>query len=135
MLARPGPGKWSVQELVIHLADSEAIAIDRMKRVITEDNPTLLRADEQAYVDRLHCDAQDLEDAITLFDMNRRQFTRVLCELDDSEFERVGTHNGELGRITLAELVENYSKHLDHHLQRLEQIRGRIIGTEGETAE
>lgn len=126
-LARPGPGKWSIQELVIHLADGDAIAIDRMKRVIAEDNPTLLRADEQAYVDRLHCDAQDLQDAITLFDVNRRQFARVLRELDDSEFERVGIHNAELGRITLAGLVENYSKHLDHHLQRLEQIRRNIV--------
>ncbi len=127
MLARPGPGKWSIQELVIHLADGDAIAIDRMKRVITEDNPTLLRADEQAYVDRLHCDAQDLEDAVMLFDLNRRQFARVLRRLDDSEFERAGTHNGELGRITLAGLVENYSKHLDHHLQRLGQIRRNIV--------
>ena len=128
MLARPGPGKWSIQELVIHLGDSDAIAIDRMKRVITEDNPTLLRADEQAYVDRLHCDAQDLQDAITLFELNRRQFARVLRQLDDSEFERVGSHNAQLGRITLAGLVETYSKHLGRHLQRLEQIRRRIIG-------
>ena len=125
-LVKPGPGKWSAQELVIHLADSDAIAIDRMKRVITEDNPTLLRADEQAYVDRLHCDAQDLQDAVTLFELNRRQFARVLRQLNDSEFERVGTHNAELGRITLAELIENYSKHLDHHLQRLEQIRANL---------
>ena len=127
-LAKPEPGKWSIQELVIHLADGDAIAIDRMKRVIAEDNPTLLRADEQAYVDRLHCNAQDLQDAVTLFDLNRRQFARVLRQLDDSEFERVGTHNGELGRITLGGLVKNYSKHLDHHLQRLEQIRRNIIG-------
>ena len=127
LLARPGPGKWSIQELVIHLVDSDAIAIDRMKLVITEDNPTFLRADEQTYVDNLHCEAQDIEDAITLFELSRRQFSRVLRQLADSQFERFGTHNGELGRITLAELVENYSKHLDHHLQRLEQIRRKII--------
>jgi uncharacterized damage-inducible protein DinB len=125
-LARPGPGKWSAQELVVHLTDVDAIAIDRMKRVITEDNPTLLRADEQAYVDRLHCDAQDLQDAVTLFDLNRRQFTRVLRRLDDSQFERVGTHDGELGWITLTELVRTYSEHLDRHLRRLEQIRANL---------
>ena len=39
LIARPGPVDWSIQELVIHLADSDAIAIDRMKRILTEDNP------------------------------------------------------------------------------------------------
>ena len=125
-LRRPGPGKWSPQELIVHLADADAIAIDRMKRVIAEDSPPLLRADEQAYVDRLHYDAQDLHDAVELFDVNRRQFARVLRRLEDSEFERVGIHDGELGRITLAGLIENYSKHLGHHLQRLKEIRSRI---------
>jgi hypothetical protein len=53
LIAHRGPGDWSIQELVIHLADSDAIAIDRMKRILTEDNQPLLDADETAYVDRL----------------------------------------------------------------------------------
>lgn len=42
LLAKPGPGAWSIQQLVLHVVDSDAIAIDRMKRILTEDNPTLL---------------------------------------------------------------------------------------------
>jgi uncharacterized damage-inducible protein DinB len=53
LTARPGPGNWSILELVLHLADSDGISIDRMKRMLTEDNPSLLYADETAYVDRL----------------------------------------------------------------------------------
>ena len=34
LTARPGPGDWSILELVIHLADSDSIAIDRMKRML-----------------------------------------------------------------------------------------------------
>ena len=127
-LTRPCPGKWSIQEEVVHLADTDAIAINRMKRVVAEDNPTLLRADEQAYVDQLHCDAQDLDDAILLFNLNRHQFARVLRELNVSQFDRVGTHNGELGRITLAGLLENYSEHLDIHLERVKRIRANLKG-------
>jgi uncharacterized damage-inducible protein DinB len=48
LTARPGPGDWSILENVIHLADSDAISIDRMKRMLAEDNPTLLYADETA---------------------------------------------------------------------------------------
>ncbi len=42
LTARPGPGDWSILELVIHLTDSDSIAIDRMKRMLTEGEPPLL---------------------------------------------------------------------------------------------
>src|SRR5271165_5273561 len=88
LLARPGPGDWSIQELVIHLVDSDAISIDRMKRILTEDNPPLLYADETAYVERLHSHDQDLEDALVLFEAGRRQWARVLRRLPGEAFLR-----------------------------------------------
>jgi uncharacterized damage-inducible protein DinB len=114
--ARPGPGEWSIQEVVIHLVDSDAIAIDRMKRMIIEDNPPLLYADESAYTKLLHCHEQSLEDALTLFEVGRRQFARVLRKLPDEAFRRKGTHN-KSGEKTVGGLVANYVKHVDDHLK------------------
>src|SRR3954471_2833261 len=114
--ARPGPGAWSALEVVIHLADSDAISIDRMKRILTEDNPPLLYAHESAYVERLHTHEQDLEDALVLFEVGRRQWARVLRRLPDEAFLREGTHNRK-GRVTLGELVAGYVQHLDYHLE------------------
>src|SRR5439155_23241312 len=74
LTARPGPGEWSILEVVVHLTDSDAISIDRMKRMLTEDNPQLLYADETAYVDCLRTHDQDVGDALTLFEVGRRQF-------------------------------------------------------------
>jgi uncharacterized damage-inducible protein DinB len=125
LVAHPGPGDWSIQELVIHLADSDGIAIDRMKRIITEDNPSLLYADETAYVDRLFHDEQSLEDALTLFDVGRRQWSRVLRLLPDEAFTRQGTHN-RAGVLTVGRMIEGYSKHLDHHLVFLKAKRERL---------
>jgi hypothetical protein len=42
LTARPGPVEWSVLEVVVHLADSDCITIDRMKRILVEDEPPLL---------------------------------------------------------------------------------------------
>src|SRR5262249_36096312 len=78
LVARPGPGKWSILEVVVHLTDSDEICIDRMKRMLTEDNPPLIYADETAYVDNLFTHDQSLEDALTIFEVGRRQFARVL---------------------------------------------------------
>lgn len=123
--ARPGPGTWSIQEVIIHLADSDAIAIDRMKRILSEDNPPLLYADETAYVERLFTHDQSLDDALTLFEVGRRQFARVLRKLPAEAFERVGTHNRR-GKVSLAEMVRGYIDHVDHHLKFVREKRARL---------
>jgi uncharacterized damage-inducible protein DinB len=119
--ARPGPGKWSIQEVIIHLVDSDDIAIDRMKRMLTEDNPALLYADETAYIDRLHPHEQDLEDALTFAEINRRQFARTLRKLPPDSFSRQGTHNRR-GPVTVAQMLASYVRHIDDHL---EFVRGK----------
>jgi uncharacterized damage-inducible protein DinB len=116
LTARPGPGAWSILEVVIHIADSDAISIDRMKRILTEDNPPLLYADETAYVARLHTHEQDLEDALTLLEVGRRQWARVLRLLPDEAFARTGQHNRR-GPVALGAMVASYIKHIDDHLK------------------
>jgi uncharacterized damage-inducible protein DinB len=125
LTARPGPGKWSILELILHLTDSDAIAIDRMKRMLIEDNPPLLYADETAYVDRLCSHEQSLEDALILFEVGRRQFARVLRGLPDEAFERRGTHNRR-GPMTVGGMVKDYIEHMDHHLKFLYDKRARL---------
>jgi uncharacterized damage-inducible protein DinB len=125
LTARPGPGDWSILELVTHLADSDYISIDRMKRMLTEDDPPLLYADESAYVRRLASHDQSLEDALTLFEVGRRQFARVLRTLPDEAFERRGIHNRR-GVLTVGGSVEDYIKHTDHHLAFLVAKRSRL---------
>jgi hypothetical protein len=120
--ARPGPGQWSIQEVVVHLADSDAISIDRMKRILTEDDPPLLNADETAYTDRLFCHDQSLEDALTLFQVGRRQFARVLRKLPDAAFLRKGKHNLR-GDLSVGGLVGDYIEHVNSHVDFIRRKR------------
>lgn len=116
LTARPGPGDWSIQEVILHLADSDAIAVDRMKRMLTEDDPPLLYADEKAYAARLFPHAQSLDDALTLLETGRRQWARVLRLLPDEAFLRTGRHNRR-GTVTVGGLVADYVAHIDDHLR------------------
>jgi hypothetical protein len=93
--------------------------------MLTEDNPSLLYADETAYVDRLFSHDQSLEDALTLFEVGRRQFARVLRKLPDAAFERHGTHNRR-GRVTVGEMVKDYIEHVHSHLKFLYGKRERL---------
>ncbi len=65
--ARPGPGAWSIAELVAHMVDSDSVGIERMKRVIAEENPTLQAYDQDAWIVRLDSQSMPVADGVALF--------------------------------------------------------------------
>ena len=113
--AFPVPGTWSIQQIVVHLNDADAVGIDRMKRVAAMEGPLLMGYDENAFTERLHYEAQPVGETLELFDLNRRLWAITLRALPDEAFERFGIHS-ERGKLTLAELVKDYIRHLEHHL-------------------
>jgi uncharacterized damage-inducible protein DinB len=123
--ARPGPGEWSVTELVVHMLDSDLVVADRMKRVIAEESPTLLAYDECAFNKRLAAQDQPVDEALAFFAANRKWMARLLRACSDSDFARAGTHT-ERGRETLADMVAIYTAHLDHHLKFLYAKRANL---------
>ena len=125
LLAFPVPGTWSIQQIVIHLMDSDLIGIDRMKRIIAEDNPLLIGYDETKFSQALFYDQQSAEAAVTMVEMARREFTKVLRKLPEETFSRSGIHN-ETGKVTLGEMVGKYVHHLDHHLRFIHEKRAKL---------
>jgi uncharacterized damage-inducible protein DinB len=118
-------GKWSIQQIVIHMADSDAIGVHRMKRVIAEERPLLIGYDETAFANKLMYDEQSAEAAVTLFDLNRRELAKVLRRLPDEAFDRWGVHN-EHGKVTLGEFVEMYAGHLANHMTFIRAKRAKL---------
>ncbi len=88
--AGPEVGRWTIQQVAIHLADAEAALADRMRRVIAEDDPVLQAWDENRFAERLMYSEQSVQDAAALVVLTRRQLGRVLRELPDDVFERSG---------------------------------------------
>lgn len=130
LLATPVPGTWSIQQIVLHLMDSDLIAADRMKRIIAEETPTIIGYDQSAFAAKLHYDKLDAAVAAEVFRLNRQLMTAILRLLPDSAFERSGMHN-ERGRVTLAQMVEMYVWHLSHHVgfvKHKRQLLGKPVG-------
>lgn len=120
--ARPVPGKWSTLEVVCHLADFDPILADRMKRVIAEDKPALLGADEGRFAAALHYHERDVEEEMAIIDNTRRQLARILGKLPAEALNRVGVHN-ERGPRTLEQLLTTAINHIPHHVKFIQEKR------------
>ncbi len=121
--ARPGPGAWSIAELVVHLMDADLVMADRIKRVLAETNPTLQAFAEDAWQARFG--ALPMAEALALLVASRRWITRILESAADADFARVGTHT-QAGTLSLAALVAGAVGHVDHHLRFLYTKRGKL---------
>src|ERR1043166_1118338 len=73
LLMRPIAGKWSTLEVVAHLADFDPIIADRMKRVIAEEAPTLVGADENRFAAALNYHDRDVTEELTIIETTRSQ--------------------------------------------------------------
>lgn len=126
LLAFPVPGTWSIQQIILHLMDSDLIAADRMKRVAAEDHPTLIGYNETAFAKNLAYEDVSAQDAAEIFRLNRRMTAELLRRLPDAAFKRTGLHN-ERGEVTLEQLLDTYTGHLDHHVKFIKEKR-QLLG-------
>ena len=114
--AYPVPRTWSIAEITIHLMDSDLVLSDRMKRVIAEDNPTLIGFDESAFARNLFYNRLDPHAAVDIFNRNRLFMCSILEHLPETAYQRVGTHN-QRGKITLGAMLQTCISHLEHHIK------------------
>jgi hypothetical protein len=122
ILSRPIPGKWSTQEVVSHLADTEVYFTDRIERTIALDRPLLMGVDERPYPERLDYQAFDLGEQLALFAALRRHAARILRMQPPETWRRTAVHS-ETGLVTLRQLVFQAVRHLRHHLPFIAEKR------------
>ena len=130
LLAFPVPGTWSIQQIILHLMDSDLIGADRMKRVAAEEEPTLVGYNETAFANRLGYEHLSVRDAAEIFRLNRLMTAEILRRLPPAAFQRTGQHT-ERGKVTLEELLAGYVEHVDHHLKFIREKRkllGKLMG-------
>ena len=118
---RPGPGTWSAREIVHHLADSEMTSAIRLRRLIAEDNPTIVGYDQEAFAVRLHYD-RPIAASLEAFRWARVSTAEILDQLTDEEWARAGTHS-ESGPYTVERWLEIYAEHAVKHAAQIRRAR------------
>jgi uncharacterized damage-inducible protein DinB len=121
---RPAEGEWAIVEVTAHLADTEERTLDRIRRMLDEDAPTLPPYDPHALSVTRQYIRMDVAAEADRYAGLRRETLELLVSLDDAGWSRVG-HHGEHGTITVQELVAHTAgEDADHYAQIARLIPG-----------
>lgn len=119
---KPGPDKWSIHEIIVHLADAEMIGVHRMKRVLAETTPMLTLYDQDGWARSLSYSELDAGQYLQLFRLLRESMLPVLKRAEEADWQRIGIHE-EAGPLTLSQLLQRYVNHVRDHLAQMERVR------------
>jgi hypothetical protein len=121
-LRRPeAPGKWSVIQVIQHLADSELVFGFRMRMVLTEDRPPLQGYDQDIWASELGYGDAQLDLALWQLRGLRIPNLRLCRTLSQKQLDRVGIHS-ERGPESVGHLVRLMAAHDLVHRRQIERI-------------
>lgn len=118
-------GKWSIRQVVRHLADAEIVWGWRFRLVFAQDRPEITGFDQDAWSDRLHYDLAPLDDALNEFSALRRTHLRLLESASPPDLARFGVH-AERGEENVAHMMKMNAGHDLLHLRQIERIRAIV---------
>lgn len=118
----PAPGKWSVRQVIAHIADSEMVGAHRFRQIIAEENPTLVAYDQEAWARNLDYARRKPKQSLESFRRLRAENYDLLKELPEAAFGRTGNHT-ERGSLTLRDYLGLLVQHTESHARQMQNIR------------
>ncbi|MFB3915395.1 MAG: DinB family protein [Terriglobales bacterium] len=118
----PAPGKWSIRQLAIHVAESEMVGCVRLRFIAAEPGSPLKAYDQDKWANLLGYEQQDPAQARALFRAVRQATAAMLRTLPLAAWENIGMHE-ERGAVSLREMVELLTRHAEHHSQQIRHLR------------
>ena len=127
-LRRPeAPGKWSIAQVLQHLADSDLVWGWRMRLILAQDRPVLTGYDQDLWADRLHYAHADPAHALETLHVLRRGNLALIDGATPDDLKRVGVH-AERGEESAGYLIGLYAGHDLLHLRQIDRIREAVAG-------
>jgi hypothetical protein len=121
LVAAPAPGKWSITQIVAHLADTELVFGFRLRQTLAQNHPIIEPFDHEAWAERYA--AYDFASALTMFTAARNWNLKLLGTLTEADQHRPTTHP-ERGTMTFWTLIETLAGHDINHLEQVERLAG-----------
>jgi uncharacterized damage-inducible protein DinB len=118
---RPAADRWSVGEVLAHLAESELVIGYRLRLMLGTNGTPIQAVDQDAWQANARYLNKDARKAFQLFEILRANNVALLKSLSKEQWDCYGIHQ-ERGQETVARTVEMYAGHDVNHMLQIERI-------------
>jgi hypothetical protein len=124
---KPGPDRWSVAQILAHLADSEVASGWRLRSILAANGSPLQAYDQNRWAEEFRYDQVPAAESLDAFQAARRATMRVLRAVDPALLSNHGIHS-ERGKETVEHLIRLIAGHDLNHLQQVERLLAGVQG-------
>jgi hypothetical protein len=121
LFRRPAPGKWSIAEILAHLADTEIVGGYRLRMMLSASGTPIQAFDQNAWAREGDYAKQDPHRSLRTFRLLREHNLALLKSVPKKKWSRYGIH-AERGKETVARVAAMFAGHDINHLQQIERI-------------
>ena len=127
-LYKPSPERWSIHEIIVHLADSEASSYVRCRHLIAEPGKAVAEFDPARWAGSLGYFHQSTREALEIIRRLRRMTYHLLVTLPEPVWLHTLEHPQE-GEISLENWIVRQERHIPHHIEQVRHNYEVWIGT------
>ena len=118
---KPAPEKWSIHEIIVHIADSEVNSYVRCRRFIAEPGSGVYGYDENKWAAKLNYHEQRTEDALELFKWSRKMTYDLIKNLDEQIWQTATVDHSDNGIMHFEDWLRIYEEHVPVHIRQMKR--------------
>jgi uncharacterized damage-inducible protein DinB len=120
---KPAPDKWSIHEVLGHLADIEIVYGYRLRQMLADKKPTIAPIDQDDWARNLNHTETPPAELVALYGLNRHANLRLLQRLNPPDLAKSAYHPETKTEFTVAQLIERMATHGAIHLEQIEKLK------------
>jgi uncharacterized damage-inducible protein DinB len=121
LMRKPAPGKWSIAEILAHLADVEIVVAWRLRLVLGNSGVAIQAYDQKVWAETFDYVHRDSKESLEFFRVVRARNLALLEGLPKKLWKNYGVHQ-ERGKESVLRIVRLYAGHDLNHLAQMENI-------------
>jgi len=125
---KPSSDKWSILEILAHLADIEILYAYRIRQMLADKKPVIAPIDQDDWARNLGYTEAVPAELVALYALNRHHNLRLLRRLKPADLQKSAFHPEYKKDVTVAEMVERMGGHGANHLQQIQRLKKEAGG-------